>query len=66
MSTETIIPAELVHELQERLEKAARGERDPEEMRRASEQMDRMREETRKRIGTVQVAVDLIREARDE
>ena len=27
--------------------------------------MDRMREETRQRIGTVDVAVDLIREVRD-
>ena len=27
--------------------------------------MDRMREETRKRFGTVEVAVDLIRDARD-
>jgi hypothetical protein len=27
--------------------------------------MDRMREETRTRIGTVEVAVDLVRDARD-
>lgn len=41
------------------------GTRDPELMRRACERMDRMREELRKRIGTVEIAVDLIREARD-
>ena len=32
----------------------------------AREDMNRMREETRKRIGTVEVAVDLIRDAREQ
>jgi hypothetical protein len=40
------------------------GKRDPDDMRRAGEQMDRMREEIRRRIGVVNVAVDLIRDAR--
>jgi hypothetical protein len=35
-------------------------------MRKAAEEMDREREELSKRVGTVAVAVDLIREARDE
>lgn len=41
------------------------GIRDPVVGQRAREEMDRMREETRKRIGTVEVAVELIRDARD-
>lgn len=40
--------------------------RDPTIGQRAREEMDRMREETRKRIGTVEVAVELIRDARDQ
>ena len=35
-------------------------------MKRACERMDRMREEMRKRVGEVEVAVSLIRESRDE
>jgi hypothetical protein len=42
------------------------GVRDPALAQKAREDMDRMREETRKRIGTVEVAVDLIRHARDQ
>lgn len=41
------------------------GVRDPLVGERAREEMDRMREETKKRIGTVEVAVELIRDARD-
>ena len=66
MSTDTVNTAELVREIQERLKKAAAGIRDPEEMRRARENMNRMREELRQRIGIVNVAVDLIRDARDQ
>jgi hypothetical protein len=39
--------------------------RDPEAVRRACDQMDEAREELRARIGTVEIAVELIREARD-
>ena len=35
-------------------------------MRKACEEMDRAREELRKRIGETNIAVELIREARDE
>ena len=42
------------------------SQRDPEMVRKACERMDRMREELRARIGTVDVAVDLIRDARDQ
>jgi hypothetical protein len=41
------------------------SERDPEAVRQACEQMDRMREELRAKFGTMEVAVELIREARD-
>jgi hypothetical protein len=40
-------------------------ERDPELVRKACEEMDAGREEIRKRIGIVDVAVELVREARD-
>jgi hypothetical protein len=42
--------------------------RDPdrETMRRACEEMDRMREQTRQRIGIVDVAVEYVRDARDQ
>jgi hypothetical protein len=39
--------------------------RDPEAMRKAAERMDRMREETFKRVGLLDVAVPFIRELRD-
>lgn len=52
-------------ELQEAAERASKGVRDAESLRRASESLDRARESTRQRIGTVEVAVDLIREARE-
>ena len=53
-------------ELQEAVDRLAKGIRDPEAMNRACERMDRMREEMRQRVGEVEVAVDLIRESRDE
>ena len=66
MSIDTVVSPELVQRLQDRLERVAKGIRDPEEMRQACENMDRMREELRRRIGIVNVAVDLIRDARDQ
>jgi hypothetical protein len=41
-------------------------QRDPVMVQQACERMDRMREELRARIGTVDLAVELIREARDD
>lgn len=61
MSTETTTPGK--RELEDAI--AHLGSRDPETMRRACEEMDRMREETRRRVGTINVAVDLVREFRD-
>jgi hypothetical protein len=58
--------ADVMAELRAATERAARGVRDPEVMRRACERMDRMREELRQRSGDLDVAVELIREGRDE
>ena len=66
MSIETAIPPELVQELQNALDRAAEGVRDSETMSKALAEMDRMREDLRLRIGTVDVAVDLIRDARNQ
>ena len=40
------------------------SQRDPEMVRKACEEMDAAREELRKRIGTIEVAVELVRDAR--
>lgn len=66
MSVEHSIPTQLLHDLEQTLGRAVTGVRDPEEMRRAREEMNRMREETRQKIGTVNIAVDLIRDARNQ
>jgi len=52
--------------MQERAERAAQGVIDPEARKKARERMDRMREEFRRRHGEVNLAVELIREARDD
>lgn len=66
MSIDTASSAELVQRLHERLEQVAKGICDQDEMREGAERMDRMREELRKRIGIVNVAVELVRDARDQ
>jgi hypothetical protein len=60
------IPPEFLSELELAVDRLIKGIRDPEAMNRACERMDRMREEMRQRVGEVEVAVDLIREAREE
>ena len=60
------IPPEAMAELQAAIDRVLKGIRDPEAMRRAAERMDRMREELGQQIGEVELAVELIREARDE
>lgn len=57
---------DMVLEIQQALERAAAGSRDPAEMHRARDEMNRMRDELRKKIGVVDVAVDLIRDARNQ
>lgn len=56
---------DLVRELEQALERASTGSRDVVEMRHAREEMNRLREELRREIGVVDVAVDLIRDARN-
>ena len=66
MSLPSAIPPELLAELQEAADRAAKGIRDPDAMRKACERMDRMREELYQKHGLLDIAVDLIREGRDE
>ena len=57
-------PSEVDVELQEAIRWAASGVRDPEEMRKACERMDRMREEVYRREGILDIGVPAIRELR--
>ncbi len=63
MSTD--ISTSALNELRETLTRLQAGVRDPQATQKAIERMDRMREELRMKIGTVDVAVELIRDARD-
>lgn len=65
MSSETNDAAWARRELEESVRRLLAGVRDPEAMRKAAERMDQMRERLQERIGTVEVAVDLIRDARN-
>jgi hypothetical protein len=60
------IPPEVMAELRDAAAKAAGGVRDPDAARQACERMDRMRGELRQQHGEMNVAVDLIRETREE
>lgn len=59
------IPPEVMAGVQEAAELASKRIRDPETMRRACERMDRMREETYRTHGLLDVGVAAIRELRD-
>jgi hypothetical protein len=63
MSTDT--PTTSKDELEELIAKLMKGEPDPEAAKKSRERLDRMRDETRKRVGTVEVAVEFVREHRD-
>ena len=65
MSTNTPSTAELMQLVVKNLERASKGERDPDAMDQALKELDLGREELRKRIGTVNIAVDLIHHARN-
>jgi hypothetical protein len=56
---------EIMAELQEGIERAMKGIRDPEAMRIACERMDRIREEVYRRNGLLDFAVPTIRALRD-
>ncbi len=60
------IPPELRAEFEEAVRRAMSGQRDPEVMRKACEQMDRFREEIRRQYGVQDIGVNLIRELRGE
>lgn len=62
----TIADPALRAEFDEAVQRALRGERDPEAMRKASEHMDALREENRRQHGVQNVGVDFIRELRGE
>lgn len=65
MSTDSPSIAELAQSIVMNLERASKGERDPDAMGQALKELDRGREELRQRIGTVNIAVDLIHHARN-
>ncbi len=56
---------ELMAELQEAADRAAKGIRDPEAIRKARADMDRIREEIRHEHGVLDIGVPAIRELRD-
>lgn len=65
-NTATGIPAEVKAELQETLDALAKGIRDPEKAKRALDRINRIREENRKLFGEQNIAVELIRQTRDQ
>jgi len=60
------ITPELEAEFQSAVRQAMSSRRDPEAMRRAAERMDRMREETYRQHGLLDIGVPAIRELRGE
>lgn len=64
MSTDTI-PAEIMADLQRAADMAAKGIRDPEAMRQACANMDRIREEIFAKHGILDIGLPAIRELRD-
>jgi hypothetical protein len=65
-STATNIPPDLAAEFQEAVDDLAKGIRRPEKMKAACERMDRLREENRRLFGEQNIAVELIRQTRDQ
>lgn len=59
------IPAEVKAQLRQTLDDLVKGIRRADKMKAACQRMDRMREENRKLFGEQNIAVNLIREARD-
>jgi hypothetical protein len=62
----SVIPEDVMVELARAAERAALDVRDLEEMSRASKRLERAREELRKRYGELNLAVELIRQGREE
>ncbi len=64
--TSPAIPEEVKAQLRQTLDDLVMGVRRPDKMKAACERMDRMREENRRLFGEQNIAVDLIRETRDQ
>jgi hypothetical protein len=62
----TTIAPDLAAEFQEAVDDLAKGIRRPDIMQAACERMDRLREENRQLFGEQNIAVELIRQTRDE
>jgi hypothetical protein len=62
----SLLPVDLAAALDIALENVAAGRSDPEVMRQACDEQDQAREELRRRLGELDIAVELIRETRDE
>ncbi len=65
IKTDSVLPPEVMAELQEAADRAAKGIRDPEIVRKSRARMDRRREEIRRKHGVLDIAVPAIRELRD-
>jgi hypothetical protein len=59
------IPEDVKAQLRQTLDDLVKGIRRRDKMKAACERMDRMREENRKLFGEQNIAVELVREARD-
>lgn len=66
MSTDVVDTTIARQELERAVARLLGGIRDADAMQKACERMDAMREELRERVGTIEVAVDLIRDARNQ
>jgi hypothetical protein len=64
--TKSVITPELEAEFLAAIRQATSSRRDPEAMQRAAERMDRMREETYRQHGLLDIGVPAIRELRGE
>jgi hypothetical protein len=62
----TGIPSELAAALDEALRNAMTPHRDPDAMRQACDEQDQLREELRQKVGEVDIAVELVREGRED
>jgi hypothetical protein len=61
----SLIPPQVMAELQAAADRVAEGIRDPEIMAKACERMDQLREEIRRKHGILDIGVPAIRELRD-
>ena len=61
----SLIPPQIMAELQAAADRAAKGIRDPQIMAKACERMDRLREEIHRQHGILDIGVPAIRELRD-